>query len=541
MAGRDRRPFVRRSSRILALLVVAALLAAACGGDDDDGGGEAAPAEDDFDPNGVIRWARGVSAGSAGGQQPMDPVRGVTKGHGTLLGLIYGTLLKVDIQGNLSPGLAEEYEIVDPTTITLVLRDDLEFSDGTPYDAAAVKAGLERNVASGNRAMFGSALFAVSSITASSDTDLTIKTSRPVAAELLNLLAQDASSFIVAPSSVAAGTIDTKPVGAGPFTATTVNPSGGKVTLTKNPTYYDADEIKVGAIEIVDAVTPQTQANALAADNADVTSNLSIPLLQQFRSGPYEVLEELNPSNWANIQICQTQAPFDKLEVRQALNYAIDRQAINTALFDGKGEAMLQQWPEGHLYYDEDIDNPYEKRDVAKAKDLLSKAGVTTPVQVKVVIAAGNDASTRLFEVAQQQAKEAGFELTALQSTSVVVDYYDPTTRKAQSTALVGSSSGIDKVGPFFVDDALPNACDYRNSEMTSLVSELRSTAPDDPRAEELWSDISQLIIDEALRVDLAWNVDNVVFNSDKIGGVELATSPYGTYVPDFTKAYVKA
>jgi len=147
---------------LVALLVALALFAAACGGDDGDDSASTSTSEQaaDTDPNGKIRVAYDLIATMRGGKFTLDPAATNTPlTDDALFYLLYGRLMRPSPDGGLVPDLAERATVVDQNTIEVKLRRGLTFSDGTPFDADVVKAGLDRSLESGNSVGLAAAFY----------------------------------------------------------------------------------------------------------------------------------------------------------------------------------------------------------------------------------------------------------------------------------------------------------------------------------------------------------------------------------------------
>jgi ABC-type transport system substrate-binding protein len=139
--------------RIWATLLAVGLVAAACGDDDGDATGttegdttDTTEEAADFDPNGVLRY--GVALDGSGVSGRLAPFASTSVCDVMMMAPLYDTLVHIDPRtGELSPGLAESWEVVDEQTVELTLREGVTFHDGSPFDAEAVVAGLERNAA----------------------------------------------------------------------------------------------------------------------------------------------------------------------------------------------------------------------------------------------------------------------------------------------------------------------------------------------------------------------------------------------------------
>jgi ABC-type transport system substrate-binding protein len=224
-------PPPRRRRRLLAALAAAALttVLAACGSDDDDadeapsdvdsdataGDSGTAPADEgDFDPEGVLRVGVPIAAGSD--MFTTDP--GKTMHHNAMdfNRLIYEPLLRPLGQGQFEPALATSWEVVDPNTIELELREGVTFQDDTPVDAEAVAFSILRNRDSGDVTFRRPELQTISDVVATGPLSVRITFSEPWAGAFVHQLST-IETLIASPTAAEAGLLETTAVGAGPF------------------------------------------------------------------------------------------------------------------------------------------------------------------------------------------------------------------------------------------------------------------------------------------------------------------------------------
>ena len=357
-----------RVVRAIVVAVVTALAAVAAGSAaPTSAGAAAAPA---FDPKGVLRWASDLTGP---GIPVYDPVEMTVLDSGTVLGqLLYDTLLRVEPDGTYTPEMAKSAKIVDPQTISVVLRPNLKFQDGTPIDAEAVSYTITRNRDATSIA-FPGLIKDVASVDVVDPTNLTIHLTKPEAGAFYALL----SGLTTMPISRAAVERNddnpvTNPLGGGPFRVKEYTPEQ-HLLLTKSATYWNAKNTKLAGIEYVQAPIGPASINDLHAGSVDAIGS-DITQLQALTGGSIKTATASNGTSLLWFPVCKTQKPVSDVRVRQAMNYALDRDTINQGLAGGLGEPAWSIVPKSNAVFAPALDK-YYAYNPKKAKALLKAAG----------------------------------------------------------------------------------------------------------------------------------------------------------------------
>ncbi|MGE0877448.1 MAG: ABC transporter substrate-binding protein [Acidimicrobiia bacterium] len=540
----------RRFRGALGSLVVVGVLLAACGDDSSDSGTSSATtagaatssgssvaatttAAQNIDANGILKVGFDLAAGST--PVTLDPIKSRSAGDYVYQSLIYDSLIRMKPDGGFAPGLAESFSVVDPKTLKVTLRSGLTFTDGTPLDAAAVKFTLERSLAAKN-ANFAPVLSNMASATADDARNLTIALNAPVAGAFLEVLA-GREAMPVSPTAVQKdpANYDKNPVGAGPMKLSQFTPSQ-TLQLRKNDTYWDKASWKYAGIDFVAAAAGAPLINAMLADQIDVNgigTALTVEQGSTLSSRPgFKLQTVASDSNFAYIAICKSKPPFDNLQFRQAVAYAIDRDAINNAIYGGKGEPQYMMWPKDSRFFTASLDNTY-KRDLTKAKALLTQAGYPNGIDLDTITLESN---RRLSELLQAQLAEAGIRVKLQPTADIVTDFY--TNVKTPAAVSGWIRPGVQKITRAFGPNSVANVCQYSNPELNALTDQLATMTPDDPRAKGLWDQVNKFVVDNVLWELLAWQPLVYGVNTNRIGGDLKINVPL--QAPDFSSIYVK-
>ncbi len=331
---------------------------------------------------------------------------------------LYSRLLQPNATGTgLVPDLASSWTIAkNGLTYTFHLRA-AKFSNGTPVTASDVAYSITRarNFAGG----WGFLLTAVKTITAASPSTVVITLSQPHA-PLLSDLAMYAYSVLPQKLVQAQGSsFFQHPVGSGPFKVTSYSPDS-EIDLVANPYFYGTKP-RIAAVKYLIVPNDNTRVLMLENKKADIIENPPGNLIQQIDKTP-GLSVQLFPSTRVDfIQLDQHFAPFKNLYVRQALNYAIDRNAIVKLAYQGNAVPAASFLPYKMQYFDSSL-TPYPY-DPAKAKQLLAKGGYPHGFSTFLITVSGDVAGQAEAVVLKSELAAVGINV-AIQSYELVTAYH---------------------------------------------------------------------------------------------------------------------
>lgn len=406
---------------------------------------------------------------------------------------IYAGLLRETTSGALVPDLASKVTVPNPSAIDISVRPGAVFSDGSPFTAAAVKAGFEHNLANPHAGAWESSMYDISSIDVTGTNTLVLNFSKPVASAFYPYLA-DEESFISSPQTAGGGVANTNVVGAGPFLLKSYSP-GEKIVLVKNPKYWNAKSIKLSGITFVDVDPGPQQINALESGQVQADVGLpttDIPTLRGNSS--LQINSSFADAGYNYAPVCKASGPLANLQVRQALNYAINRQGINRALLYGEGQPSWSIFPSSSSYYDSDLTN-YYAYDPKKAKQLLAKAGYPHGFST-TMMPLPEPAMSQLATVLQSEWKQIGVNVQIIQTSDYVTDLY--TDHGAAMGLNPEGEPGLQKVAQY-VPGTLGDICDYNSPTLNALYTQLQALPPNSPQLKSVWKQVQQYIIANAL------------------------------------------
>jgi peptide/nickel transport system substrate-binding protein len=477
------------TKRFLALLATVTLLATACSFDKAGNQGTSQQTDKQFD------IAVGIEPDT------FDPAGGTTTTVANMVDYSLETLTRLDSDGKLQPGLATSWELgTDGLTATLKLRTGVKFHDGTPFNALAVKFTLDRVLDPAVTVPTRSAFKPISKVDAVDDSTVRITLSRPYP-PLFDALSTTAAA-IVSPASVdKQGNTYKKiehPIGTGPYTFDSYK-KGDRVIFQRYAEYWGE---KPYYSTVVFRIVPEAAAreSLLLAGQADMIILPPISDVQRLDTGKTKVL--LAPSDRSIFIQIKTPRITD-VRVRQAFNYAVDKQAMIKTLLFGAAEALDAPMSNKLNGYCRTGSYDY---DPAKAKSLLQQAGVTS---LTVTMGTPKGRYLQDAEVAESivnYLREVGVtaNLETMDWSSYISQTTAPLEKQKFDVHLLGWA-------PQFLDASFqmqqfessnhPPAglasSFYRNPEVDSLVKQA-SLEVDKAKRDKLYCDASKIIWEDA-------------------------------------------
>ncbi|CAH2601745.1 glutathione ABC transporter periplasmic binding protein [Rhodovastum atsumiense] len=321
--------------------------------------------------------------------------------------LVYEGLYGFDKDMKLVPMLAESYVANDTATeFTFKLQKGVVFHDGTPFDAAAVKANFDR-LTDPNVKLKRSSMFSMVERTEVID-PATVKVvlKSPFGAFVPTIA--HAAAMMVSPKAVAqyGKEIGRNPVGTGPFTFVSWNADTLKVVA--NPHYRKPGLPKVKSVTFRSVPENGSRIAMLQTGEAHFIYPMPPEMVKVVQNNKAVTIINEPSIVVRYVTLNVTKKPFNDVRVRQALNYAIDRQAFNRVVFNGFAQPLDSAIPPGLGFYVKQT--PYT-HDVAKAKKLLAEAGYPNGFETEIW-GANNSLSMRMMQVVQQQLAAVGIKVT---------------------------------------------------------------------------------------------------------------------------------
>ncbi len=408
------------------------------------------------------------------------------------------------------PGLAESWTISkDGLQYTFKLRRGITFHDGTPLNAEAVKFSIERQINPNHPAYklgkypFANFFFGnVKAVEVLSDERVAFLLNEPRASFLAILTAGAAS--IVSPTAVMKWGPDypTHPVGTGPFRFASWD-RGQRVVLEKNPTYWKYP-VKVERVIYRPIVEDQARLTELLTGTLDVIVGVPADFVGQLEQNPkITLLKQVGAHVWY-LGMNNQKKPFDDKRVRQALNYAVNKEAIVKDVLKGTGASSRGPVLPGTWGADPALKAyPY---DPERAKKLLAEAGYPSGFSTTLWVpesGSGMQAPVAMSTVMQSNLKAVGVNVTL--QTMEWGAYLAKLRTKEQELFALSWMAGTED--PDMVMYPLlhssqwtpvgPNRALYKNPRFDALLQQARLTT-DQAKRTQLYREAQRILVDDA-------------------------------------------
>jgi peptide/nickel transport system substrate-binding protein len=430
-------------------------------------------------------------------------------GESILFNSVYDTLLTLDTDGDILPGVAESWEYnEDRTQLTLKIRDGMTFTDGATLDAAAVVASLE---AARKGASTSANLASVSSVEAVDDSTVLVTLSQPDAA-IIPIFTSTVGA-IGSPEVLTAESSKLEPVGSGPYVLDLdETTAGSKYVLTRNPDHWNVDAYPFERVEMSIIADPTAAQNALLGGQLDVLPS----------AGTQDVLAKFPESKFTNgenkpvafgalwiVDRAGTVIPaLGDVRVRQAINLAFDRESIAKNL-TGAGTGPTNQVfsPTGGAFRKDLLEEtPF---DVKRAQKLMADAGYADGFDVTMP---SNIATTQFESNISQSLGEIGINVT-----------WEPVPfQDMYPKVFAGNYAMFFTFNGFSGNDAqdvkaslsgLFNPLGSTTPELEALRA-AADAAPDEEQA-DAFAAVNKYLVDEAWNAPLVWSGGFFVASND--------------------------
>ena len=435
-----------------------------------------------------------VSIGIAQDFDSLDPHHMTAAGTKEVLFNVFEGLVKPTAEGEIVPAVASDVQKSDDgLTYTFTLRDGVKFHNGDPVEMEDVIYSIDRRRNGEDAAALLEALAIIADMKGEGNT-LTITLSEPSNEFLAFLM----NAYIL-PADYADQ--ETAPVGTGPykFVSRSVQDS---LVLERFDEYWgtpgNVAKVNFKILENADGLILGLQSGAL-----DLVAHMSSDQTVQLSEDEFNI-EEGSMNLVQALYLNNAEKPFDDVRVRQALCYAIDKQAVLDLAFDGYGIPLgTSMMPSFSKYYDDSLTD-YYTLDVAKAKELLAEAGYPDGFEMTITVPSNYTPHVNTATVLVELLREIGVKATVepVDWSTWLEEVY--TNRKFQSTitGLTSDNMTARKLLERFGSEVGNNFTNYNNAEYDEILAKALSEVDDDAQT-ELYKQLERNLTENAANVYL--------------------------------------
>jgi len=454
-----------------------------------------------------------VKIGLAAEPNTFDPHLTVGRNTQIFIVNVYDGLTARDAQGHVVPALAESWKRLNPTTWQFALRKGVKFHNGDDFNAECVKFTLDRATHPETKATIGSELSTIASTEIVDPFTVNVITKTPDF--LLPVRLGELFGLMLSPKHTGAmgkEAIATKPNGTGPFKLVTWA-KNEQMVLEANESYWRGAP-KVKKIIVRPILDDAARIAALQAGEVDLIAPVPHARIAELKRNDKLVIKTIPAPRIFHVTIDVRKPPFDNVKVRQALNDAVDVNAILKSLYFGYGTRLATVVDKGALGYDPSV-APYPF-DPKKAKALLAEAGFPNGFDTEFDSFTGSiadhskpaEAIVGFLQKVGVKAKQNVFEFAA----------FGPRRVQNRTAPLFIYSIGDAYLEPSWVLRWLTQGglgMHYKNPKLDEMLTRIEAT--DDPKKRApLYSDVQKLIKEDAPFIFL-YQADAVFGMSNRI------------------------
>lgn len=424
----------------------------------------------------------------------MDPNTSTSLYDRQVYASLYDKLFDIDSEGKIVPMLAESYEVTpDGKTYTLKLKQGVKFHDGTEFDAEAVKFNFERNMNDEKSRRKGELKF-VDSVAVVDKNTIKIQMKEPFA-PFLSVLT-DRSGIMVSPKAVKehGDQYLNHPVGTGPYVFVE-QVKGDHVTLKKNENYWNG-QVKIDEVNYKVFTNGTAKVQNLRSGMLDIIDDTPVKEIPAIKGDANLQLVAESGMGYQGLYLNNSRPPFDNKYLRQAVDRAIDRDALVKVLFNGYAAPARAAFTKGSLAYNEALNTP-KPPDAAEIKDLLAKGGQPNGFNFKLYISTSPE-NEQLGAVLQNMLKQHNINVTLEKlEYGQLIETGDKGEFEAMQLGWSGRQDPDQNFHDFVVTDTSNNDGRISIPKLDELVIKARGEL-DEAKRKALYDEAATLLQDEA-------------------------------------------
>jgi peptide/nickel transport system substrate-binding protein len=426
-----------------------------------------------------------------------DPHKGTSGSDHETLWAVFDSLFRFDKNGSIIPGQAKKWEFPDPKTMIITLNEGIRFTDGTPLDAEAVKWNIERIKDPKEKTVVAEQLAVISTVEVLSPTQLKLVLTEPAASLAATL--SDRPGMMISPTAYKKLGPDfaRNPVGAGPFKLVEWK-QDAFWTLERNPDFFEKGLPKLDKITFYQFQNAEAAVSALKSGQIDFYVRVAPTAFAWVKSSPDFTFVDQPTTQVSNIYLNRADPPLNNLKLRQAIAYAIDREAILRVNYGGVGTVAEGVLPLGYWAKDSSVKAiPYDPK---KAAQLVKESGYDgKPIRIVV---SNEDEYVKNMQIVQQMLDQVGIkvEIVPLSSAATYEEWFNKGAAAGRSVAWSGRVDPDLSLAPLFGTGGAYNAPMNKKGLSDPRIDELLSKgrqASDQHERQQYYAELDKIITSE--------------------------------------------
>ncbi|WP_060206579.1 ABC transporter substrate-binding protein [Sporosarcina koreensis] len=455
----------------------------------------------------------------------LDPHLSSTAVDRQVLHSLFDKLVDIDEDMNIVPKLAKDWDISDDNqTYTFYLQEGVVFHDGTPFNAEAVKFNFDRMLDPAMGSPRYGEVEQVEQVNVIDELTVEVQLKTPFSPFLGDLT--DRAGMMLSPTAVKESGEDFSrhPVGTGPYQFVE-RELQSHIKVSRFDEYWGEPAI------IKDVLyKPYTDENIrltnLISGDVDMITVVGFKDIKKIEGNSAVKLSAKEGRGFLGLHLNPAKAPFNNKDFREAINIAIDRQAITNVVYHGAALPAVSAFPPASWAHNPSLEVP--KGDLTKAKSLLEKSGIKDPsftIKVKPV-----ETDKQMAEMVQSMLQEIGVtvnvemqEIGSLLSSAIAGDY------EALYLGWDGRTDPDGSVSRFFMSNGYNNYAKVNNPEIDKLLTDARVSLDQEER-KKIYQRFSEVVFDEANYIFLVHIDENKAMKTNVNGFIHY---PDGMIRPD--------
>jgi peptide/nickel transport system substrate-binding protein len=506
----SRRELFRKAGRFSVIAVGASTLGAVLAACSSNAGTSSSPTPGAIaatpSPGGTL------NAALTGEPDTLDPATSTIYTGAQVYDNIFNKLIDIDPDGNFYGQLATSWDATDETTYVFDLVDNAVFHNDEPFTPDDVMYTFERILDPKTASSYAPLYDTIDSVEVTGDHQVTFHLKSPFGPFLSNVAN---NGEIVNQKAIESSDPARNPIGTGPFRFVEWV-QGDHITLERWDQYFEPDRPHLDGVLFRFLLVDQSRIDALRSGDLNWVDAVPLQNLDTLRSDPdFNYVTAPNAGIPDFLALNTQKPPFDDKLVRQAVYWAVDREAIRQVAYFGAGETGIEEVPTGSVWHD---GSPVVEPDVDKAKGLMQQAGHGDGLTVEYLGLPQYPELLKTGEVVREQLKQIGITMNIKQvDVSVWFDafikgdyqitsaYQERTIDPDNFYALVIRTGGdINTTG-------------YSNPDVDKLIDDAR-TSTDDEQRKQMYEQIRQVVFEDAPIIFVHYGTINYLMQKNVVG-----------------------